>query len=110
MYTPHPSLVPVEMASAGMLTVTNSCGIKTADRLTSVAGNLIVVEPTVEGVESGLRLAAERVQDYDERARAAAAVKWSTNWQEAFNQEFMATINAFLARSAGKDEGLSRAA
>ena len=31
MYTPHPSLVPIEMASAGMLTVTNSFENKTAD-------------------------------------------------------------------------------
>ena len=30
MYTPHPSLVPIEMASAGMLTVTNSFENKTA--------------------------------------------------------------------------------
>ena len=29
MYTPHPSLVPIEMASAGMLTVTNSFENKT---------------------------------------------------------------------------------
>ena len=30
MYTPHPSLVPIEMASAGMLTVTNTFENKTA--------------------------------------------------------------------------------
>ena len=29
MYTPHPSLVPIEMASAGMLVVTNSFENKT---------------------------------------------------------------------------------
>ncbi|MCW2958595.1 MAG: hypothetical protein JWP18_1398, partial [Solirubrobacterales bacterium] len=28
MYTPHPSLVPIEMASAGLLTVTNTCANK----------------------------------------------------------------------------------
>ena len=33
MYTPHPSLVPIEMASAGMLTVTNTFENKTADAL-----------------------------------------------------------------------------
>ena len=37
MYTPHPSLVPIEMASAGMLTVTNTFENKTADAL---AGDL----------------------------------------------------------------------
>ena len=33
MYTPHPSLVPIEMASAGMATVTNSFENKTADAM-----------------------------------------------------------------------------
>ena len=33
MYTPHPSLVPIEMASAGMLTVTNTFENKTAEAL-----------------------------------------------------------------------------
>ena len=32
MYTPHPSLVPIEMASAGMLAVTNTFENKTARR------------------------------------------------------------------------------
>ena len=32
MYTPHPSLVPIEMASAGMLAVTNTFENKTAAR------------------------------------------------------------------------------
>ena len=33
MFTPHPSLVPIEMASAGMLTVTNTFDTKTRSRL-----------------------------------------------------------------------------
>ena len=37
MYTPHPSLVPIEMASAGMLTVTNSFENKTPERMTAIS-------------------------------------------------------------------------
>ena len=50
MYTPHPSLVPIEMASAGMLTVTNSFENKTPDAMSAISSNLITAEPTVEGV------------------------------------------------------------
>ena len=37
MYTPHPSLVPIEMASAGMLTVTNSFENKTAEAMAAIS-------------------------------------------------------------------------
>ena len=57
MYTPHPSLVPIEMASAGLLTVTTSFENKTAAALQAISGNLIAAEPTVEGVPPALRSA-----------------------------------------------------
>ena len=50
MYTPHPSLVPIEMASAGMLTVTNTFENKTAEALAAISANLIAAEPTIEAV------------------------------------------------------------
>ncbi len=50
MYTPHPSLVPIEMASAGLLTVTNTFENKTAEALAAISTNLIAAEPTVEGI------------------------------------------------------------
>ena len=50
MYTPHPSLVPLEMASAGLLTVTNTFENKDADALRSMSANLIAAEPTLAGV------------------------------------------------------------
>ena len=50
MYTPHPSLVPIEMASAGMLTVTNTFENKTAAAMSAISPNLITVEPTIEGI------------------------------------------------------------
>ena len=49
MYTPHPSLVPIEMASAGMLTVTNSFENKTAEALAAISPNLIAAEPERRG-------------------------------------------------------------
>src|SRR5262249_23291072 len=54
MYTPHPSLVPLEMASAGMLTVTNTYANKTSERLLAISCNFIPAEPTIEGIQRGL--------------------------------------------------------
>ena len=79
MYTPHPSLVPIEMAAAGMLTVTNSFENKTPDAMAEISTNLITVDPTLEGIVAGLRRATERVEDFEARARGAR-VRWSRDW------------------------------
>jgi glycosyltransferase involved in cell wall biosynthesis len=96
MYTPHPSLVPIEMASAGMLTITNSCLNKTAERMREISGNLITVPPTIEGVQEGLKYALDNIENYEDRARGAL-VKWSTTWDQAFNRDVMARISKFLS-------------
>ena len=55
MYTPHPSLVPIEMASAGMVTVTNTFENKTADAMAAISANLHAVRPSVDSIAAGLR-------------------------------------------------------
>jgi hypothetical protein len=95
MYTPHPSLVPIEMASAGMLTVTNSFENKTAEALTSISPNLIAAEPTIEGVTAALLEAAAGVHDFERRARGAA-VRWKSDWKRSFDDELVARLRAFL--------------
>ena len=95
MYTPHPSLVPIEMASAGMLTVTNSFENKTADAMAAISSNLIAVEPSVEGVCAGLREAAAGVDDFGRRARGSD-VRWSRDWDDSFDDELMERVTSFL--------------
>ena len=95
MYTPHPSLVPMEMASAGMLTVTNSFENKTAEAMSAISSNLITVEPSIDGVAAGLAEAAAGVEDYDRRVRGSA-VDWSRDWDRSFDDELMKRIESFL--------------
>lgn len=54
MYTPHPSLVPLEMAAAGMLTVTNACMSKGKDAFADVSDLIHVAEPDVEAIADAL--------------------------------------------------------
>jgi hypothetical protein len=95
MYTPHPSLVPIEMAAAGMVTVTNTYANKTASQLLHISPNFVPVEPTVEGVAAGLAEAATRTSDHDARVRGSA-VRWSTTWEQAFNPRVMQRLAEFL--------------
>ena len=95
MMTPHPSLVPIEMASAGMWTVTNTFANKTAEKLRSISTNLIGVLPTVDAICEGLVDAMARVDQVDERL-AGAKVNWPTDWDHAFPDDSMNRVRAFL--------------
>ena len=97
MFTPHPSLVPIEMAAAGMLTVTNTFETKTAAALEAVSANMIAVEPTIEGVVGGLGRAVERAGDADARIESAR-VDWPSDWERSFDPAVMARIDELLER------------
>lgn len=93
MYTPHPSLVPLEMASAGMLTVTNRFENKTPEALAAISSNLLTVEPTVEGIAAGLCAAAAAAGD-SARRLTGAEVNWSTRWEQSFPDELLDRVIA----------------
>ena len=98
MYTPHPSLVPLEMASAGMLTVTNSFENKTPEAMAAISTNLIAAEPTVEAIAAALRSAAAGAEDVSSRL-GGATVRWSTSWEQSFPDELLDRV--MLALGAG---------
>jgi hypothetical protein len=106
MLTPHPSLVPLEMAAAGMCTVTNTFANKTADRLRAISSNLIGVKPTVEGIRDGLWEASSRAHDIDSRL-AGAKVHWPTDWTSAFPLETIKKLNDFLNGHINAPRGLN---
>jgi glycosyltransferase involved in cell wall biosynthesis len=95
MYTPHPSLVPIEMASAGMATVTNSFENKTAEALREISPNLMAFEPALDSLAAGLAEAVRRVEDFEGRARGSD-VHWSRSWADSFDDELMRRIESML--------------
>jgi hypothetical protein len=95
MYTPHPSLVPIEMAAAGMLTVTNSFENKTAAAMAAISPNLIAAAPGIEDVATALCEAAAGVEDAERRVHGSR-VAWSRDWDESFGEELLARVTGFL--------------
>ncbi len=95
MATPHPSLVPLEMAAAGLCTVTTVHANKTADKLRALSPNLIPVVPTVSAVCAGLRQAQRQAHDFAARA-SGASVRWATTWEQAFAEPVLARLEQFL--------------
>jgi hypothetical protein len=95
MDTPHPSLVPLEMASAGMLVVTSTFENKTAQSLRAISGNLIPVEPTVDGIKRGLGEAVAAVGAVERRIQGSR-VEWSRSWQSSLDGQLIERIKAFV--------------
>jgi glycosyltransferase involved in cell wall biosynthesis len=96
MLTPHPSLVPLEMASAGMVAVTNSFENKTAEAMESISPNLLAPGPTLDGIASGLERAAAAAEDSEARVRGAR-VEWPRDWDTSFDPDLMKQVAAWLA-------------
>jgi len=96
MHTPHPSLVPIEMASAGMLTVTNTFENKTAQALEAISPNLIAAEPGVEAIADALCAAAVGAGDGERRVRGSR-VRWSRDWDDSFDDALLDLVAGFLA-------------
>ena len=91
MHTPHPSLTPLDMAAAGLVTVTNTFAAKTAGRMSEISGNIIAVPSTIEEIKRALIRALSEVEDFEKRARGAR-INWSRSWEETFGPEVMAAV------------------
>lgn len=96
MLTPHPSLVPLDMAASGLLTITNTFENKTAEKLTAISSNLIPVLPTLGGIVEGIGAAVDRLDDHQGRS-AAANLRWASTWDEALGGPVMESIQRFIA-------------
>ena len=95
MHTPHPSLVPIEMASAGMRVVTNTFENKTAEALEAISPNLIAAEASLSGVAGAIRGAVLNADDYQARVEGAA-VRWPTDWRGSFTDEVVDRVAGML--------------
>lgn len=104
MLTPHPSLVPLDMAASGIVTVTNSFDIKTKEKLQPISTNLVVVPPTIDSIRDGLIEAATKVNDIDARMKGTK-LNWPRSWDEAFNDEFMKKLLCWIDAGIGKTAG-----
>ena len=85
MHTPHPSLVPIEMASAGMLCVTSSFENKTPAALAAISPNLIAADARIDAVADALCwAAADAAGDVGTGGLRAARGDWARDWADAF--------------------------
>ena len=95
MYTPHPSLLPIEMAAAGQVVVTNSCMNKTVQALEDISSNFVVADPTIPSVAAALVRAVAQADDMAER-EIGSLVNWSQDWDRTFSDNLFSTIQTWF--------------
>jgi glycosyltransferase involved in cell wall biosynthesis len=95
MYTPHPSLVPIEMAAAGMLVITTNCLNKTAEKMAAISPNIMGVEASVRAIVDGLADGVEQCGDIERRI-AGADVNWPKSWEESLPTTLIHTMVEWL--------------
>ncbi len=86
MYSPHPSLLPIEMASAGLLVVTNTYGIKNQEYFSGISKNIKAVPPEPELLAHALIELSEKVDDFGARIEGSK-VNWPHDWYETLPRE-----------------------
>ena len=94
MLSPHPSYPPIEMAASGKLVVTNSCSVKTAQRMRAFSPNIIVAEPTVESVSIAIQNAAGRINTGLASYDPSGKVNLPSNWNDSLND----TVDRLMKR------------
>jgi SAM-dependent methyltransferase/glycosyltransferase involved in cell wall biosynthesis len=105
MLSPHPSMTPLDMAAAGLVTVTNTFANKTPERLTELSSNLVPVEPSVDAIAAGLAEGAARIGHLEARL-AGSRIRWPTKWADTFNAEVMGKIEGFIAATTAGAAGM----
>jgi hypothetical protein len=97
MLTPHPSITPLDMAAAALVTVTNTFANKTAEKLSEISSNIIAVQPTIDGIKMGIVKALGEVDDTEKRV-AGARLDWCRSWDATFDADVMAALGRFIGR------------
>ncbi|PXX88877.1 hypothetical protein DIT71_16950 [Marinobacter vulgaris] len=95
MYAPHPSVPPLEMASAGMLAVTTCFENRSPDEMRKMSSNIIAAEHTMDSLMAALAEAVTKSNDFSYR-KSGANINWSTSWSESFNHNFLETFDSLL--------------
>jgi hypothetical protein len=100
MYAPHPSILPFEMSCAGLVTVTNTFGVRDEAMLRGISSNLVPARPELDALAQALITAWDRRKDYAARI-AGSRLDWSRSWETTFNDAFREEVLKRIRRIAG---------
>lgn len=86
MGSPHPSIVPFDLAASGAVVLTNSFETKTPEYFAGISANILCKEPTLAELVDGIEEAIKRCKDFDARLEASD-INYPRDWNETWTQQ-----------------------
>lgn len=83
MSSPHPSLIPMDLAASGAIVVTNTFETKTPEYLIGISKNIIPAHPGLHQLSSAIIEGVERTKNISDRYEGAT-VSWPKSWAETW--------------------------
>lgn len=93
MASPHPSLLPFDLAGSGAIVLTNSFDMKNQDYFLTLSSNIICREPCLDTLVSGLKEAVEKSYDLELRYFNAKNMNFPRKWEDCFDNNHFYFIN-----------------
>ena len=91
MMAPHPSVLPFEMAQAGMLVVTNEYGDRKESILQEISSNILASPPSLDSLVEKLSEAVDNIDDFERRLLGAEMLTGKT-WEESMPDDWVKKI------------------
>jgi len=88
MMAPHPSVLPFEMLSAGLVVVTNEYKYRNAEFFAGISKNIVSCKMSPDSMADALEAAATKAIDPTARLRDAH-IECNHSWDETFDPEFI---------------------
>ncbi|MFJ4141185.1 hypothetical protein [Pseudomonas sp. NPDC089734] len=86
MSSPHPSLIPMDLAASGAIVVTNTFETKTSRYLKDISENIIPARPDMHDISNALQEGALRTRDVQARYEHSN-INWPKSWCETWTEE-----------------------
>lgn len=86
MASPHPSIVPFDLSSAGALVVTNTFEVKNEEYFKDISDLILVANPNVDSIVDKLRVAIGQVSDLEGRYQRACNVNYPKTWENVWDE------------------------
>ncbi len=86
MMSPHPSMLPIDLALAGVPVVTNTYKNKTKESLQNISKNIYSAELSVDALVKEIQNTLKYVDNYEERYQNAIDSNYPANWSNTFDK------------------------
>lgn len=86
MSSPHPSLIPMDLAASGAIVVTNTFETKTPEYLINISSNIIPAHPGLHELSAALMVGVQKTNDVASRY-SGSKLNWPKSWDETWSDE-----------------------